>query len=153
EFGGHEHERQRLLTALGAGDCLPGFGRRERSERGIDDLARVGPLGDALSEIVGDVEPLTDAIDPVRLVVGKPFGADGRHIGSPSSAWPRTKRSGALRAPAARTIATTHSPGRLSLLCSPAQASSAMTSALAVSLRLPSLSRKTFASRSTSSGG
>src|SRR5215471_5249038 len=71
EFGRHEHERQRLLTALGTADGLPGLGRGERSKRAVDDLARVDPLGNALGKIVGDVEPLADAVDPICFVVGK----------------------------------------------------------------------------------
>ena len=55
--------------------------------------------------------------------------------------------------PVARTIETTHSLGRLSLVRGRAQASGEETSALVTSFRSPDVSRKILASRSTIPGG
>ena len=57
----------------------------------------------------------------------KPFGAGGRHSGSPSSAMPADDACGCRRGtPVARRRATIHSPGRLSLSRGDAQASGAV---------------------------
>src|SRR5499427_1824616 len=84
----------------------------------------------------------------------KPLGADGRHNGSPSRAcWLVMPSMLGFTRPAARRVATSHSPGRLILARSGAQASGAVTSDLATSLRSPSVSRNRSASRSTNAGG
>src|SRR5262249_10162261 len=83
----------------------------------------------------------------------KPFGDGGVHNGSPSRPCPSANGSGSPRVPVARIIATAHSHGRLSFVCSGAQASSAVIRPLALSLRLPAGSRKICSSRSTSWGG
>src|SRR4029450_12694880 len=83
-----------------------------------------------------------------------PLGEGGRHNGSPRVACPAVKRRGsAVVPPPARTIAVTHSLGRLSLLGGTLHASSDDTKALATSFKSPALSWKVRAKLSTSAGG
>src|SRR5262245_51044783 len=89
----------------------------------------------------------------VDSLSGKPFGAGGRHSGSPSNACPDMTRPTAHCAPVRRSADIIHSDGRLSFVRSDVHDSSAAISVLANSFRLPSLSVKLFASLSTSDGG
>ena len=98
---------------------------------------------DAAGECVGDVEPLRQAVDPCRLRSRKsrsaPADATAARRATPAPACTRAasraRRSGA----SAEMI---HSVGRLSLVRCGVQDSGAATSVLAISFRLPSVSRK-----------
>src|SRR5262249_2687780 len=80
-----------------------------------------------------------------------PFGAGGRHRGSPNRLVPCTsRRPSPARSPAARRIATYHSPGRLILARSGDHDSGAVTSAFETCQRSPSVSMKRCVRRSTS---
>ena len=121
-------ERQRLLLAFGA--------RRRRCASPPRRAARArcpAPppdrgVADALRERVGDFEPLRQAVQPGRVVVGETLGRRrppqrlAEQVCDP-------RRCGAISAPlmpVARSTATIHSPGRLILACSGAQDSGAV---------------------------
>ena len=65
EFGRHEQQRQRLRPALGARDGLARLGRSERPERlASNNRLRIGRAGHPARELVGDVEPLRQPVEP-----------------------------------------------------------------------------------------
>ena len=154
KFRRHEQQRERLRPAFGARDGLPRLRRRERPERRLEHRAsdrRMPAI--AARKLVGDVEPLREAVEPGRALVGESFrraaaATAARRAGcAPASRGPDV---GPASRRSARSAPMIHSLGRLSLLRGASQASGAVTSALAISLRSPSVSRKRFASRSTS---
>src|SRR6185312_7461115 len=70
EFRGHEQQRERLRPAFGAPDGLPRFGRRQRSECGVEHRVRFTPIvADEPADLVGDIEALRQTIDPRRAFV------------------------------------------------------------------------------------
>ena len=155
ELGRHEQQGQRLLPALGAGHGLRRLGATRCEPSTVSmTYAGIDAAGDALGEVVGDVQAPAHAVDPGRLVVGIALGRWRAPQGLAESRLPAGEAGGVGRACRPRAPSrSTHSLGRLSLVRGRAQASGEATRALATSLRSPAVSRKAFASLSTSAGG
>src|SRR5207237_1500651 len=73
EFGCHQQHRQRLRLTLSALDGVASLSRGKRADNRFRNSLRVKLIGNPLSQCVGDIEALTQAVEPGGAVVGETF--------------------------------------------------------------------------------
>jgi hypothetical protein len=74
KFRRHEQERERLQPALRARNGLPCFGGGEWRDRLLEHRLGIKRAAKAARELIGDIEPLREAVEPGGVVVGEAVG-------------------------------------------------------------------------------